>query len=87
MITVAGDGHNVDCVSTRSVSSKGGAVAATLHARAGRRLAGDIVIDQGLLLIILTAGLVLVLAMLCCADIWLRNHPRHRLASVSTAFN
>lgn len=33
-------------------------------------------IDQGLLLVMVTIGLVLVIAGLCCLDIFLRKYPR-----------
>lgn len=32
-------------------------------------------LDEGLLLIIVTAGLLLILAGMCVLDTWLRGHP------------
>lgn len=63
----------------------GSAVQANNILRPERGLSGSpsgIVIDQGLLLLILTIGIIMLVALLCFGDIWIRSHPRHPVSMV-----
>lgn len=78
---------NANCWECSGVhrTASGSAVQANSRVpRPGRGLSGSsgIVIDQGLLLIILTIGLIMLVVLLCLGDIWIRNHPRHPVSMV-----
>lgn len=65
-------------------NSPGSAVQANNILRPERGLSGSsgIVIDQGLLLLILTVGLIMLVVLVCLGDIWIRSHPRHPVSMV-----